>query len=520
MGLLRKGGLRVPRKVLSLRAGSHRHTMQYFHIVCLLILSIVVSPWSVHAATYYLATNGADAHSGTSAKSWATFAHAWSVMRPGDTLLVKDGIYMQSIAPTVSGTPSNPIIIKAERDGGAIIDGGGSRPALYIYNKGFLTIEGFKFQHCGERSCASIGGHDGPNWSDRPHDIIVRRVAVEGSCFDANCNGFDISRARDSLIEDIGVYGRGRYTFEAYGCDRITVRRAVVRWDGWRGNDYKPGDPKFAFGVYNTHNSLFENIVIIDSAPASRGGDKGALYLPSNDNGKTAPFTSTNNNRLYGLVIVHNDGVGISVEGADANSFNSFTHAVVWGNSWGLSVNKNARNTTFDHLTVGANPHASWFGTNNVSSTVLRNSLIYDNAGSGVKGPVSNDYNNVYGNGSNYAGYASPGPNNISQDPRLAYILRQEDNSPNKRTASDGTDRGATVLGRYVDGVLTDQSLWPWPNEERIKRDFCAATTRGFCSAESLTSYIWRYLGNLLPPEFSPGDGTTPLPASTSPRVK
>lgn len=166
MDLLRKGGLRVPRKVLSLRASSHRNTMQYYHIVCLLILSIVVSPLSVHAATDYLATNGADAHSGTSAKSWATFDHAWSVMRPGDTLLVKDGIYMQSIAPTVSGTPGNPIIIKAERDGGAIIDGGGTRPALYIYNKGFLTIEGFKFQHCGEQSCASIGGHDGPNWSD------------------------------------------------------------------------------------------------------------------------------------------------------------------------------------------------------------------------------------------------------------------------------------------------------------------------------------------------------------------
>jgi hypothetical protein len=492
--------------------------VQYFHNICLLLLSVAISPLSGYAATYYLATNGSDAHSGTYAKPWATFDHAWSVMRPGDTLLVKDGIYVQSIASTVSGTMGNPITIKAEHDGGAIIDGGGSRPALDVSNKGFLTIEGFKFRNCGEQSCASISGHDGPNWSDRTHNIIVRRIAVEGSCVDNNCNGFDISRARDSLIEDVWVYGRGRYTFEAYGCERITVRRAVVRWDGWRGNNYKPSDPKFAFGVYNTRNSLFENIVIIDSAPASGGGDKGALYLPSNDNGKTAPFTNTSNNRFYGLVIVHNDGVGISVEGADINSSNSFAHAVVWGNSGGLSVNKNARNTTFDHLSVGANPYASWFGKNNVSGTVLRNSLIYDNAGSGVKGDVRSDYNNVYGNGDNYAGSSSAGPNDISQAPRLTYILRQEDHSPNKRTASDGTDRGATVLRQYVDGVLTDQSLWPWPNEERIKRDFCASATRGFCSAESLTSYIWGYLGNPLPPLFSPGDGLTPLAAPTNAR--
>lgn len=506
----RKGELGVPRKVLRLRGSAYRYTVQYIRIVCLLLFSVVVSPLSGHTATYYLATNGSDAHSGTFAKPWATFDHAWAVVRPGDTLLVKDGMYMQSIAPTVSGTQGNPITIKAERDGGAIIDGGGSRPGLYVSNKGFLTIEGFKFWNCGEQSCASISGHDGPHWSDRTHDIIVRRVAVEGSCFDNNCNGFDISRARDSLIEDVWVYGLGRYTFEAYGCDRVTVRRAVVRWDGWRGNAYKPGDPKFAVGVYNTQNSLFENIVIIDSAPASRGGDKGALYLPSNDNGKTAPFTSTSNNRFYGLVIVHNDGVGISVEGADTNTSNSFTHAVVWGNSWGLSVNKNARNTIFDHLTVGANPDASWFGKNNVSGTILRNSLIYGNAGSGVKGPVINDYNNVYGNGANYAGSSSAGPNDISQDPRLAYILRQEDNSPNKGTASDGTDRGAAVLSRYIDGALTDQPLWPWPNEERIKRDFCVSITRGFCSAESLTNYIWRYLGNPLPPICSPGDGISP----------
>jgi hypothetical protein len=148
-------------------------------------LSIVVSPLSVHAATYYLATNGADAHSGTSAKSWATFDHAWSGMRPGDTLLVKDGIYMQSIAPTVSGTPGNPIIIKAERDGSAIIDGGGSRPALYIYNSTVVIchagVSMLPLDHAEDSDkdkgvrdgiadcCTSTGGH-------RPYGDLSRPV--------------------------------------------------------------------------------------------------------------------------------------------------------------------------------------------------------------------------------------------------------------------------------------------------------------------------------------------------------
>jgi hypothetical protein len=54
------------------------------------------------------------------------------------------------------------------------------------------------------------------------------------------------------------------------------------------------------------------------------------------------------------------------------------------------------------------------------------------------------------------------------------------------------------VQRRYQDGVQTTQILWPWPNEARIKKEMCtdAGVTRGFCSATSLTDYVWNYLGN------------------------
>jgi hypothetical protein len=42
----------------------------------------------------------------------------------------------------------------------------------------------------------------------------------------------------------------------------------------------------------------------------------------------------------------------------------------------------------------------------------------------------------------------------------------------------------------------------PWPNEARIKTEMCAGVTRGFCSATSLTDYIWGYLGNPAPATF------------------
>ncbi len=37
---------------------------------------------------------------------------------------------------------------------------------------------------------------------------------------------------------------------------------------------------------------------------------------------------------------------------------------------------------------------------------------------------------------------------------------------------------GARLTHRYVDGVLTDQPLWPWPMEERIQREMGLSVTR------------------------------------------
>jgi hypothetical protein len=77
---------------------------------------------------------------------------------------------------------------------------------------------------------------------------------------------------------------------------------------------------------------------------------------------------------------------------------------------------------------------------------------------------------------------------------------------------------GATIEHRYGSSglrygaagfdTLTDVPLWPWPNEDRIKREMCASTTRGFCSTGkrldgsnpiTLTSYVWETLGNPIP---------------------
>jgi hypothetical protein len=140
---------------------------------------------------------------------------------------------------------------------------------------------------------------------------------------------------------------------------------------------------------------------------------------------------------------------------------------------------------------------------------------------------LTSDYNTYHGNGANFGntwGVPPPtaGPNDVYVAPGLLYLCRVEEGSPLKGAASDGGDIGATVLKRYgVSGtlwgepgydVLTDESLWPFPNEQVIKQEMSSwdgpnDATRGFCAAGdslsggpiTLTSYIWEYLGSPCP---------------------
>jgi hypothetical protein len=476
----------------------------------LLLLLMNVSPcWS---ATFYISPNGHDATgNGSSDSPWRTTAKAFS-KGGGNTYIFKDGIYNYQggdINNPPSGSPGNPTVIKSEHDGRAVIDGGGLRSGISISQRSYITIEGFLIQNAGENDVVSVGSPDGTAISNQTNNIIIRRTGVKGSAFDINAAAWSFGRVRDSLIEDSWAWGYGRYTLLLYGCTRVTARRVVLRWDGWRGQAYKPNDPKYDLGVYNTHDSLIENVLLLDKA-ARDGGENGGIYLPGGDNGNTAPYTNSSNNTIIGTISLNNDGYGLHVEGM--NKSNRFINVVTWGNDLGVSVLKGSNGTIFDHVTIARNRKGSYFG----DPVTLTNSLIYGNSALGVSGSPTRHNNNVFENNPDGA---SLGSQSISQDPQMQYITRIEDGSPGDGRGSDGGDMGATVVKRYIDGALTSENLWPWPYQDRIKAEMCGDVRRGFCSAASLTDYIWGYLGNSVPLEYRSGSGTPPPHSSQQLRV-
>ncbi|MCK4627119.1 MAG: right-handed parallel beta-helix repeat-containing protein, partial [Phycisphaerae bacterium] len=109
--------------------------------VVLLICSAAV------AETYYVSLRGDDANKGMTEKAaFRTIKKGVSVLKAGDTLIIKSGDYgAEQIEVTASGKKDAPITIKAEKPGKVVLRGNGKGRGLYIRNKSHIIVDGLKF---------------------------------------------------------------------------------------------------------------------------------------------------------------------------------------------------------------------------------------------------------------------------------------------------------------------------------------------------------------------------------------
>ena len=81
---------------------------------------------SGHAGKYFVAqdhSHAADDNPGSAEKPWKTIGKAAATLQPGDTVVVKSGIYRERIKPANSGTENNPITYRAAHRDEVVISG-------------------------------------------------------------------------------------------------------------------------------------------------------------------------------------------------------------------------------------------------------------------------------------------------------------------------------------------------------------------------------------------------------------
>jgi hypothetical protein len=447
------------------------------------------------ASTYYVSTTGSDSTPGTctSASPCYTISKALSLMASGDTLIVKNGTYIDRSGMLINdrsaNIPSGPAggftTIKAETPYGVRIKWTGGldyydAPVL-ISRANRVHVDGFIFEFSGSNLAEPSYMVEFDTTYNKATRCIAKRSHVDAY------GGWFASDGNYNLFEDCAGVGAARYGFYVGGPDSSTkyniFRRCVGRVD-FANTD----QPKGTFCIYGNNSTtavqyhLFQNCISIDGHRPSGDEEKyGAWYHPKNANQIV----------LQGSIVLNESTghAGMFLQEWGQNI--SITHSVIYNlansASWAVGLRANTGSyLSASYLTLGGTlPGGAYYG-----GTAATNSR--------TGGTMTNLLDNTPG----------------------AVII--------KRYGTDGTFYGESGYN-----TLTSSNLWPFPGEDAIKMVFAEqlstpsgytpannVSARGFAAGTSMdgspqtfTKYIWEYLGNRIPATVYPSGPSPAIPS-------
>jgi hypothetical protein len=423
----------------------------------LLMLPVVINDTSTgNDGEFFLSPSGNDSHSGTTpGQAWATFEHAWPLLEPGDILTLMDGVYYQSIHPMHVGEIGNPVTVRAQNDGQAIIDGQGDRIPIHIenYRRSYLVIEGIVAQNSIDTVIGISGDHN-----------VLRRVSAYNANTDENSHAIGIA-GDYNLVEDCVASGTGRKMVFVFQGSHNTIRRCFADWREWDGRNWSSCWP-WGEGLefYGASNNILENSIAYGHV--SRAGVSLLAQYPQ----------KANNNKILGTMSVL---AGMKEDGTP----------MVWGDTrpqpseFPCVQNFDESPNLLSGFRMG--------GSGQIHNTLLQDIFAWGSARYGLTAVRSTNHADYNNNHVNRATIVNNGLNNIprwggvgagASQSGLALINSIENSYIENIWMGDSTyvtqeGEGARLINRYVDGVLTDEALWPWPMEERIKAEMGYSVT-------------------------------------------
>ncbi len=254
-----------------------------------LLLALVLSAGPLCAATYYVATNGSDANTGTLSAPFRHIGYGLSRIWAGDTLLIRGGTY-------------DEYVYLRNKSGRA-----DARITVGNYNSESVTVRG---NTAFNRDVASGWTNDGYNvwWMKNCNYFYLYGIKLDGRCVDSNTAG------RSSNWRETGGFGLTSDGGTASGCTFIEFRYC------WASNCGGNG-----FGVQYSDRITIDNCATWDCALASPWGGAGySLFqmrwlVAADSEGYHNRITNctANWNRQPQVTTAHIDGNGIILDGAN-----------------------------------------------------------------------------------------------------------------------------------------------------------------------------------------------------------
>jgi RNA polymerase sigma factor (sigma-70 family) len=291
-----------------------------------------VSPVTgVTTASYYVAPEGNDTNSGRLDSPFATVARAVSVVRPGESIAVRGGVYRPSAPVEIrgSGTPEQRITLSNYRDEVPTIDAGNLPAGTSYINQraSYWTVQGLEIRNAPQHGyvCLScqhnifrrLSIHDNGRTGLQLRDDNTIGNQILDSDFFANHNDDEAGESADGLAIELGsgtgnvvrgcrVYensddGLGLHEFTSPVTIDATwsFGNGVNRWQiaDFKGDGYGfklgGGDPAVPVDHVITNSAAWDNATY----GFTESGNAGTLTLQNNTafrNGRTGfAFTSS-----------------------------------------------------------------------------------------------------------------------------------------------------------------------------------------------------------------------------------
>lgn len=455
-----------------------------------LLFLILLLPSMAQATTYYISPSGSDSNNGlTTSAPFLTFAFAINASRAtcGDTLLLRNGDYGDGTSTgklAITGlacTQGAPLIIKAENQRQAKITDNGSFRAVSLDGVSFVTLDGLYAKST--NAPGQTGGT--PFFIIRSNNVELKNLVGNNPNKNANRHVFAIENSTAVLLEDSEGYDFHRHCVEAWISNQVTVRRVYCnprsgRIAGGFGEGNGLGKADAVVTMYPCRECVQENTI--------GDGTTAPMYL----NEMNATFNGSvpliGSKVLGSICYKCNYGNGIFLNSRNAASLNNTPQNITikdialldydTTSGQGIRVSDGV-NITIDHVTIQSNPAVG--GTQHgirtddnagVGSTAAQNSIAMSNiAMSGIEddgirisGFDTWSGSNIMANGTTtpFTPVSSdPGWTSVSTvDPGIGVCPWVPAGSAAAGAGTGGSNIGADVLYRYVDGVLTSTPLW------------------------------------------------------------
>jgi hypothetical protein len=353
-------------------------------------------------------------------------------------------------AAGLSGARGNPIRIRALNDGQVLIDGQFVRRPVWLEGNSWFVIEGINAKNFGNVL----------RLKNAHNNIIRRSIFWDGSLIaNADIAGHDDSSF--NLYEDVAFFGPGRKGYVPFGDSYGNVYRRI--WVRWEGSTVGGGPNKFAFSVYYNNSPASSNGNIHENVLATWSGESMPETYAETDNKGNSIGTIRTNFALGGSPWVM----------ARDHDFNNFC-----SNTKILGSIAYVKSSTVSPRVGLSRLHG--IGTNNAADLARVPACVTYKDVLIIMSPSHPGFGSIPG-----FFFGSAGTNNSAT--YLSSVTGGSDTIPsswnpsnNKHgtTVSDLTSQGANpwtgttganLCKRYVNGVKTNEPLWPWPMNDRIK---------------------------------------------------